>query len=254
MTTARRFHAFALTALVAACAWGSPQGAHAAVIVHGTRVIYPAQEREVTVRVENTGDLELLVQSWLDEGDSQASPDQADVPFHLGPAVFRLKPNAQQSLRIIKTGGDLPTAQEKLYWLNVLEVPPKSNDGEARNKLHVTLRTRLKLIYRPASLKPEGARRAPAALRWSLVRNPNGAGMALQAINPTPYYVHLAQLQLKQGTRSFKHPDIAVAAPNTTTVFALPTATATQPGGEVHLVYLTDNGAERPHTAPLASP
>lgn len=240
--------------MAAACALFSPQGVSAAVVVHGTRVIYPAQEREVTVRVENTGDLELLVQSWLDEGDSQASPDQAEVPFHLAPAVFRLKPNAQQSLRIIKTGGDLPVAQEKLYWLNVLELPPKSNDGEARNKLHVTLRTRLKLIYRPASLKAEDARRAPAALRWSLVRNPSGPGMALQASNPTPYYVNLALLELKQGTRSYKHPEIAVARPNGTTVFALPTATAAQQGGEVHLVYLTDHGAERAHTAPLTSP
>ena len=47
----------------------------AGVVINGTRVIYPGDEKEITVQVSNNGQRPVLVQSWLDTGDSEATPD-----------------------------------------------------------------------------------------------------------------------------------------------------------------------------------
>lgn len=47
----------------------------AGLVINGTRVIYPGDEKEITVQVSNKGQRPVLVQSWLDTGDSEATPD-----------------------------------------------------------------------------------------------------------------------------------------------------------------------------------
>lgn len=47
--------------------------AFASVTIIGTRVIYPATEKEVTVRLDNHGNQPALVQAWIDNGN----PDEA---------------------------------------------------------------------------------------------------------------------------------------------------------------------------------
>ncbi len=41
----------------------------AEIVIHGTRVIYPSDAREVTLQVSNNGSKPALVQAWIDEGD-----------------------------------------------------------------------------------------------------------------------------------------------------------------------------------------
>ena len=100
--------------------------AHAGVVISGTRVIYQAKEREVTVKLSNEGDAPALVQVWLDTGNPNAMPDESKVPFTLSPPLFRLDPKKGQSLRLIYTQEPLPQDKESLFWLNVLEVPPRA--------------------------------------------------------------------------------------------------------------------------------
>src|SRR5579871_899957 len=99
--------------------------AQAAITITGTRVIYPAQNREVNVRLNNVDSRPVLVQAWLDDGDAAAAPNEIKVPFTLLPSVFRVEPHRGQALRIMFAGGDMPTDRESVYWLNVLEIPPK---------------------------------------------------------------------------------------------------------------------------------
>lgn len=222
--------------------------AQAGVIVHGTRVVYPGSEREVTVRVENLGKQPALVQAWIDDGDPSAAPENARVPFDLTPPLFRLEPGSSQSLRIMRVGGALPQDRESLYWLNVLHVPPKAQ-GEGRNLMQLRLRTRIKLIYRPVGLERRAAAQAPDKLSWSLVDNPDGSGIALKADNPTPYHVNFSQLQLNAGGRQFKHPGLGVAAPLSSTLLPLEGLT-TKPGrAQVEFVYITDQGVLLSRTA-----
>ena len=73
---------------------------HAEIILHGTRVIYPSDAREVTLQVSNNGSKPSLVQAWIDDGDPKSTPDQSKVPFMITPPISRVDPTKSQSLRI----------------------------------------------------------------------------------------------------------------------------------------------------------
>ncbi|WP_429573538.1 type VI secretion system ATPase TssH [Paraburkholderia sp. UCT70] len=147
--------------------------AQAAITITGTRVIYPAQNREVNVRLNNVDSRPVLVQAWLDDGDAAAAPNEIKVPFTLLPAVFRVEPHRGQALRIMFTGGDMPKDREAVYWLNVLEIPPKPKDADDRNMIQLAFRTRIKMFYRPVSLldDPTAGR---AQLKWHVEANDKG--------------------------------------------------------------------------------
>jgi hypothetical protein len=66
-----------ITALTAVALALCMVGAHASVVINGTRVIYPSDEREVTVKLSNEGSLPALVQAWLDDGDPRALPQDS---------------------------------------------------------------------------------------------------------------------------------------------------------------------------------
>ncbi len=80
------------------------QDALAGVVVNGTRVIYPAQAREVTVQVDNVGESPALVQAWIDSGDANQTADTSDAPFVLTPPIARVEPGRSQALRLIFSG------------------------------------------------------------------------------------------------------------------------------------------------------
>jgi chaperone protein EcpD len=168
--------------------------AHASVVIAGTRVVFPAQQGEVTVRLTNDSDHPALVEAWIDEGDLDSTPDTAKSPFLMTPPLFRMESSKDQNLRIIYTQGSqpLPTDRESLFWLNVLEIPPKPSGQQfaGRNYLQFAIRSRLKLFYRPPSLQGD-AMKAPDKLVFKAAA---GQGAALEVHNPTPYYVTISKL------------------------------------------------------------
>ncbi len=185
----RRMIQSVLTAgLLALGLLGAP-ASHASVVIGGTRVIYNAKERETTVKLTNEGKVPALTQAWLDNGDPKAAPSAINVPFTVTPPVARIDPGRGQTLRIIYTGEPLPQDKESVFWLNVLEIPPKPSGDEAdANKLQLAFRTRIKFFFRPSGLKGEPGE-APAQLVWRLA--PSGKQPALEARNPTPYHVSI---------------------------------------------------------------
>lgn len=175
--------------------------AYASVVISGTRVIFPGDEREVTVKLTNDSKIPALVQTWIDRGDQDASPDTIEVPFVMTPAMFRMEPNKGQALRLIYTNDPLPADKESLFWLNVLEIPPKAADGADRNQIQIAFRSRIKLMYRPKGL-PDSSAAAPAKMQWQVTRGANGK-FVLTASNPTPYVVNLGSVQLQSGGHKF---------------------------------------------------
>lgn len=160
----------------------------AGVVISGTRAIYPEHVREITVQVNNVGEAPSLVQAWIDSGDPEQTAENSDAPFLLTPPIARVEAGRSQALRVIFTGADLPKDRESLFWLNVLDVAPSPKEsGEEQNYLQVAFRSRIKLFYRPKGL-PDTANDAPPKLRWSW------SGGKLQADNPTPYHVTLAEV------------------------------------------------------------
>ncbi|USA54141.1 fimbria/pilus periplasmic chaperone [Acinetobacter sp. C32I] len=161
---------------------------HAEIILHGTRVIYPSDAREVTLQVSNNGSKPSLVQAWIDEGDAKSTPDQSKVPFMITPPISRVDPTKSQSLRItaLPNAAQLDQKQETVFWLNVLDIPPRptanSKDAIPDNFLQLAIRSRIKFFYRPASIKTD-ANLAGEKLQWAK------SGQTLIVKNPTPFHV-----------------------------------------------------------------
>ena len=98
----------------------------------------------------------------------------------------------------------VPTDRESVYWLNVLDIPPKADAAADANVLQLAYRTRIKVFVRPAELpgKPEDA---PAQLSWKIAAAPNGKGQALSVSNPTPYYVSFSEVDVESGGHTYKN-------------------------------------------------
>lgn len=164
--------------------------AHAGVVIEGTRVVYPANEREVVVRMTNQRAYPVLVEAWIDRPEESSKPD-ASVPFAITPPLFRLDPAKGQTLRIFQLPGAMPTDREVLYFLNVRDIPPKT-ESEDDGQVSVAFRSRIKLFHRPANLSMP-PQEAPQALRWQ-------AGVrAVRVHNPTPYFVTLTAFEPEGG-------------------------------------------------------
>lgn len=165
--------------------------AQAGVVLLGTRVVYPGQAKEKTLQMTNRGDKPAVVQSWIDDDQPNVDPHQIHVPFVLTPALSRLDPNQGQALRlhyVPDPAKPLPDDRESVFYLNVLEIPPKPENADARNLLQLAVRNRIKLFYRPASLsgKPE---EAASTLTWTL-RQEAGKSV-IEVHNPSAYYVSI---------------------------------------------------------------
>ncbi|WP_109125300.1 fimbria/pilus periplasmic chaperone [Dyella sp. C11] len=199
----------ALAVLISLCI-ATP--ALANVIVGGTRVVYQAKDGEVTVRLTNDNNAPALIEAWVDAGDEKSTPDTANTPFVVTPPLFRMEPHKEQSLRILATANQLPQDRESVFWLNVLEVPPKPNSPEltGKNLVQFAFRSRLKLFYRPATLQGD-ATKAPAQLTWKVVKE--GGDYALVAHNPSPFHITITTLTVQAGGKSLTTDKVGMVDP-----------------------------------------
>lgn len=228
--------------ILTACTTLAATQVAASVVLGGTRVIYPAAQREVTLRLGNEGADPALVQAWIDDGDASAIPDDTNAPFMSMPPLFRLDPGKGQTLRVVHTGEPITRDRESLFWLNVLQVPPAS-DTEGNNSLQLAFRSRIKLFYRPDGL-PGDAAAAPAAVTWQFVRNGNGHH-ALAATNPTPYHVTFSRIAVRSGDATYQSEAGAMVAPGATAVIDIGAATeiANASPDRVDYTFVNDYGA-----------
>lgn len=213
----------------------------ASVVVDTTRLIYPALEREISLRLSNSGPQPALVQAWIDDGSVDAKPDEVDVPFVVMPPIARINPDKGQSLRIAYTpGAGVPKDRESVFWLNVLDVPPLPS-VQASNHMQMAFRTRLKLFFRPADL-PGSAVESAEKLRWSLARS--AAGAVLQVRNDGAFHVSFSsvEVELKDGRR-FKAQS-HMLAPKSSADFAFEQP-LTPAGAEGRVIYewINDHGS-----------
>lgn len=237
MASSFLIHTFSAAVCLLAAVTSLP--APASVIVNGTRVIYNGGEREVAVRLTNTGTLPVLVQSWTDNGDMNAPPDSIRTPFTLTPPVNRINADKSQTLRINYTGSPaLAQDRESVYWLNVLEVPARKKN-EKDNRLQVAFRTRIKLFFRPAALADRAkANEAAKHLTWSV------AGSTLTATNASPYFVSLVSVSVK-GAGKRGSIEGEMVPPKGYQTFTLPAGVRAGGGTALTCEYLNDWGALR---------
>lgn len=175
---------------------------NAEIIIHGTRVIFPSDAREITLQVSNNGNKPALVQAWIDEGDAKSTPDQSQAPFMITPPISRVDSQKGQTLRIsaLPRTANLSQTQETLYWLNILDIPPKPTAKNANdvpdNFLQLAIRSRIKFFYRPSKIKGDSSA-APSKLQWTVL------GDQLKVKNPTPFHITLTSInQNNAGQRT----------------------------------------------------
>lgn len=160
----------------------------AGIVVGGTRLIYDGSKREASLSVKNPDSIPYLIQAWADaDGVAGKNKGAAKPPFMITPPLFRLDGGSENMVRIIRTGGDLPEDKESVYWLNVKSIPSSSRSEE--NVLQITIKTRIKLFYRPAGLKglTEDDYKSVTF---------NRVGNKLHVTNPTPYYLTFYSLKM----------------------------------------------------------
>jgi len=220
----------------------------ASVIIHGTRIIFPSNEKEVTVRLSNEGQSPGLVQIWMDAGDISAKPDETKVPFILTPPLFRIEPGKGQTLRMIYTREPLPQDKETVFYLNLLEVPPRPVELEEENVnfMQMAFRTRIKVFYRPQVLNSQEAYyKGPSQFTWNVVRD--DSGYALEVRNPTPYYFSLINAGLVspvEGGHSIMNEEGGMVAPGGTQKFPLKDLKSMPAVGQkVKFEFLNDYGS-----------
>lgn len=180
-----------LTLPIACLLLGIAFPAMADLTVAASRVVHQAGSSSTPVRIRNTGDAPVLIQSWVDGGEVDAQPAQLRTPLVATPPLFRLNPGGRRDIyvRAAEPAG-LPQDRESLLWLNILDVPARKADEAA--VVEQAVRWRLKLFHRPEGLpgKPDAAIKS---LQWTITRSEDG-GMELRARNPSAYHVSLRTL------------------------------------------------------------
>lgn len=208
---------------------GLAAGARADLTVVGTRFVYPAQARSLTIRTGNSGDAPILVQTWLDQErvQTRTDPSELPVPFVLTPPVYRLDAGERKALELRYTGEPLPEDRESVFWMNFLEIP--SSLPERRNQLQLSFRLRMKVLFRPPGLRGS-PQEAPAQIAWRYRLTGNAdAPWQLEARNPTPFHVSLARVELP-ATDGPLHLDGLTLAPYATSRYPLPAEYKPQAG------------------------
>lgn len=190
--TSRSFFNQALLSLVlASSSWLLHKPAQADTVIETTRIIYPEARRDVSFKITNSSKTTpSFVQMWLDDGNANSTPEEISTPFSLTPPIARLKADSSQVVRVVFTGDALPADRESVFWFNMLEVPPKSNE---ETRLSFAVRTRIKMFYRPKALKGDPMEWMDR-VSWKVVKGEKG--WMAEASNPSPFHISMFSISL----------------------------------------------------------
>lgn len=195
--------------------------ANAGVVIGGTRVIYDGNKKESSISVNNPDTTPYLIQSWVDTQNGGAEK----APFIITPPLYRLDKDQQNVERIV-LAGSVPQEKESLYWLNIKAIPAAPRKD---NTLQIAVKTRIKLIYRPAALKGVIPEEQADKLTWQ--RN----GDQIQVTNPTNVVMNFNEINVNGK----KLEDVSYVLPGSTARFNLPKGVS---GGAVTFKIINDYG------------
>jgi len=131
------------------------QNTLANVVVTGTRVIYPEGVNSMAVQLTNNGKDSALVQSWIDSGDFNSTPENSDAPFYISPPIIKIDGLQGQQLNLKKLDNldkKLPENVESVFYLNILDIPKTPDEAKGKNIIQLATRSRIKIFYRPQGL------------------------------------------------------------------------------------------------------
>lgn len=142
--------------LILLCAFNFSLGFNVCAMsyLNKTRLIISETSGDATLNIINNSDKPVLIQNWIDSEDVRKKPEDIESPFLVLPSIFKLGEKKSYPIRVqlLNTQSTLKNDRENLYWLNVLEIPPKPPKGSGKT-LQAALRTRIKLLYRPKAIE-----------------------------------------------------------------------------------------------------
>ena len=189
---------FAKGALAAVLSFAFCSQSMAAFVLNGTRFIYEEGKKNTSFTVTNEADKTYGGQVWID------NTNQGNGVYMVPqPPFFKVGAKQEQVIRIMNTDSSLPKDRESLFWLNVQEVPPKPEVKDTEGSvLAIAMNTRVKLIYRPASIKDgrQGAEK-------QLILEQRGNETWLK--NPTPYYMAIVGMKVNGKSVSLSDKTLA---------------------------------------------
>ncbi|HBT4721648.1 TPA: molecular chaperone [Klebsiella quasipneumoniae subsp. similipneumoniae] len=198
--------------------------ASSATWINRTRIILSEQNKDVTFSVFNDGDLPALMQLWSDRDNLLDRPETIKMPFLITPPVFRLDAKKSRTVRLqlLQEHKVLPQNVESLFWLNVLEVPPKRAAPGSSNLLQMAFRTRIKLFYRPASVRKASLEKGVKQLTATQISC--GHAQCLRLKSTSPLHITLLNITLVNGTKISNLPQDGMIAPLSSLDIPLPAA------------------------------
>ncbi len=165
-----------------------------------SRIILEDGATESSISFTNRGKVPLLVQIWVDDGESELKAAAKKASYYVNPPVFRVDPAGAQVVRIFLSNKSLPQDRESVSYLNALYVdpagtPPVVKDNAVAAAIKFSIRHRIKIFYRPKTLSATRDR-APQPVVARMLGDDS-----VEITNPSAYHVTLAgQLSLRSGT------------------------------------------------------
>ncbi|MBN6028877.1 chaperone protein PapD [Pantoea sp. PA1] len=209
--------------------------AHAALTVDRSRLIFNEDDKSISVNVTNRSTKDpYLAQGWIEDSNEKKITNIMMVL----PPVQRVEAGAKTQVRIqglpdIKT---LPKDRESVFYFNLREIPPKS---EKANTLMLAMQTRLKVFYRPVSIKVAPALDAvPGVKDLTLTRKNN----KYIVNNPTPYYFSFVEGRTSETSSGVKDFEPVMVEPKSK--LSLPVL-ASVLGNSPVLMFVNDYGSQR---------
>lgn len=206
------------------------QSAYSAIALDRTRVIYDEGEKSVSIGLTNEHKTSpYLAQAWI-ENDKD---EKVNSPFIVTPPVHRIEADSKSQIKVqaIPAVAQLPKDRESVYYLNVREIPPRSDKV---NVLQIALQTKIKLFYRPASIATKDRlENLPQENEIKVIKQ--GGNSIVK--NPSPYYLSITKL--KKGHTDVENFEPIMVPPLGESSLG---KTAGDIGSSPTLVYLNDFG------------
>ncbi|MBU2899243.1 fimbrial biogenesis chaperone [Vibrio hepatarius] len=125
---------------------------YAALILNGTRYIYEEGTSRKQVTITNNSEDKMGAQIWIESYDDVKGNNlyTGEGHFTASPSLIKIDSKKKVQVNLVNIIDDLPKDHESIYWLNVQEIPQKSDvDAPA---VVFAQRIKVKLIYRPKGL------------------------------------------------------------------------------------------------------
>ncbi len=230
---------FGLTALSLTCLFNTASSA--SVVMTGTRVIFPANQNEKNVHLQNKDNTPNIVQVWLDKGNEASTPDTADAPFIANPQIFKIAPNQGQMVRLVFTGdkSTLPADRESIFYMNFSEIPASKNADADKNKLMVVFKNRVKVLYRPDRLAIPSHEMANH-IHYQFTGS--AAASSIKVTNNSPYYANAAEINLITAGKKTVIQKNTMLAPFSAAEWPVPVKNINATNAKVNIALINDYG------------